>query len=534
MLYQNDIHQKNIHVTPLPVKAVPPPRKKGHWVRNLGLLALVVLLLGAGTAFASQLYSVGNQLQIRIGEQQPAQVDLRQSIAVSADVLGANVFPQEGTSSQDQTMNGFMSYSSAIVNGLQSAHIKLLRFPGGSWGEEHTYSLDQLNAFSTLLNEIHGDGMMQVQLTGPGAEPGNMPTRASQAGLVVDYMNNQHSRQRTGKYTHATFHPVALWTVGNEPDLLINPDTGQKYTADEYANAFIQFSLAMHQSDPSIKVFGPEISQFYGVGAGPRDASGKLWMEEFLLRVSNYERAHPTLRFHILDGVSFHLYQFDNAQEASAQLLSSPDEWAYLLPPLRQLIRQDFDRDIPVAVTEVNTNPNNAVPQRALAAVWWADTLGRLMSQQVQYAAFFSAEGVDTPYPLFLTKGLQETPMLRAMQLFAHLQQNYVPVEVERDPVSTYVTTDGSRQTVSLLFVNKSALRQQALVSPQQTLLPTSTWPTLTINLAPYSIVEITMQRNGGAEAYNFVTPAHSDTTPEISQTSCGQGNATQSGEAVC
>lgn len=497
-------------------------------------LALIVLVLGTGTAFVSQLYSAGDQIQVRIGEQQPAMVDLRQSIPVNADVLGANVFPQVGTSSQDMAMSGFMSYAPAIVNGLQSAHVKLLRFPGGNWGEEHSYSLDQLNAFSTLLNEIHGDGMIQAQLTGPGAEPGSMATRASSAGLIVNYMNNKDSSQRTGKNEHAPFHPVALWTVGNEPDLLINPDTRQKYTADDYAQAFIQFSLAMHQSDPSIKVFGPEISQFDGVGAGPRDANGTLWMEEFLLRVSNYERAHPNLHFHLLDGVSFHMYPFNNAQQMSAQLLSNADEWDYLLPPLRQLIRQDFGRAIPIAVTEVNTNPNSAVPQRALAAVWWADTLGRLMSQQVQDVAFFSAEGVDTPYPLFLKEGLQETPMLRAMQLVAHLQRNYVPVAVEREPVSTYVTTDNTRQTVSLLFVNKSAVSQQALVSPQQTFLVGASWPSLTINLAPYSIIEITMQRNGGAEGYSFATPNQSNATPAINQTLCGQGNVNQSDSVVC
>ncbi len=156
------------------------------------------------------------------------------------------------------------------------------------------------------------------------------------------------------------------------------------------------------------------------------------------------------------------------------------------------------------------------------------------MSQQVQDVAFFSTEGVDTPYPLFLKEGLQETPMLRAMQLFAHLQQNYVPVAVERTPVSTYVTIDNSRQTVSLLFINKSAVSQQALVGPQQNLLPITAWPALTINLAPYSIVEITMQRNSGAEAYSFVTANQSATTPAISQTQCGQRNINQNNEVVC
>lgn len=511
----------------------PKPKKKSHWLRNLALLALLVLLLAGGVGIAAQAYTASNEFQVRIGNQQLALVDLRESVPVSADLLGANVFPEEGTSSQDESLNGFMSYNAAITNGLQSAHIKLLRFPGGTWGEQHTYSYQQLNDFAALLNSIHGDGMIQAQLTGPGAQSDSLATRASQAGLVVDYMNNRHSSQRAGKNASAPFHPVVLWTVGNEPDLLANPDTAQMYTANQYADAFIQFSLAMHQVDPAIRVFGPEISQFYGVGVGPRDATGALWMETFLSKVSNYERAHPALRFHLLDGVSFHLYPFNDASQASALLLSSTDEWDYLLPPLRQLIRQDFGRDIPIAVTEVNTNPNSAVPTRGQAALWWADTLGRLMSQQIQDVAFFSAEGVDTPYPLFTKAALRETPMLRAMQLFAHLQQNYVLVQVAREPVSMYATTDTARQTVSLLFINKSASSQSAQVNAQPALLPIGAWPQMTINLAPYSIVVLTLHRDGSAVAYSFVASGNSSATPAIIQTQCGQQSTTAS-SALC
>ena len=185
-------------------------------------------------------------------------------------------------------------------------------------------------------------------------------------------------------------------------------------------------------------------------------------MDGFLKGVSTYERQHPELHFPLLDGVSLHRYQFNNASHATTQLLNSTSEWQRTLPALHQLIRQDFQRDMPVAITEVNTNPNQQVPARNLAAVWWADTLGQLMSQQVEYVAFFSAEGVDTPYPLFSTNGLQETPMLRVMQLFAHLQRNLVPLQTQSQAVSVYATQDEKGQTVSLLFINKSDSPQQA------------------------------------------------------------------------
>ncbi len=74
---------------------------------------------------------------------------------------------------------------------------------------------------------------------------------------------------------------------------------------------------------------------------------------------------HPELPYHLLDGVSFHRYQFNDASQSPSMLMSSPDEWNYLLPPLRALIQRDFGRDIPIGVTEINTNPKNLVPSPA-------------------------------------------------------------------------------------------------------------------------------------------------------------------------
>ena len=68
----------------------------------------------------------------------------------------------------------------------------------------------------------------------------------------------------------------------------------------------------------------------------------------FLKGVGGYERANHVI---LLDGVSFHRYQFADARQAPDILMSSPGEWDYLLPSLHQLIRQDLGRDLPIAVT---------------------------------------------------------------------------------------------------------------------------------------------------------------------------------------
>ena len=487
---------------------------------TIAVLALVVVRIGA--VFTS----TDDQLLVQVGNQAIAPVDLRQSIPVSPYLFGANVFPASGTTSIDH-QSGFMSYGPQVVDGLRSADVKLLRFPGGSWGEEHLLSLDQLDAFSSLLSRTGAQGMIQARLSGTTNNTvglANQTDRAHLAGRWVDYMNNIHSDLRTGVHARALVYPVRLWTVGNEPDLTINTETGKPYTVDQYVKAFIEFSIQMHQNDPRIQVFGPEISRFGGLGAGPQDASGHLWMETFLAGVGDYEKANPGLGYHLLDGVSFHFYPEVNARDASTGLMTNAEQWSYLLEPLRHLIRQTLDRDAPLAVTEINSFATINAPPAGLSALWWADTLGMLMNQQVNYLAFFAAQGVDSPYPLFRGKQVDQTVMLRVLQLYAHLQPNLIPLASQRNPVSIYATQSDSHQDVSLLFINKANVAQLAQVRGQNQFLGISSWAKLDVSLAPYSITLVAVHHRAGADAFSFYPLKASDNNlPPLTHTVCGQ-----------
>ncbi len=531
---------KRIHLPAQPAlpTRLSPPRVKRHRILRLMSLILLIALLFALVRLISSVSATDDQLLVRLGDQGTATVDLRQSLPISPYLFGANVFPELYTSSADQS-SGFMSYDPSITSALRNAQLNLLRFPGGGWGEQHLLSYDQLNAFSVLLSQIGAQGMIQARLSGPiGNFPLNLASltaRADLAGSWVDYMNNLHSQQRTGTYAHAPFHPIKFWTVGNEPDQLMNPDTGKPFTVAAYTQAFIQFSLAMHQNDPAIQVFGPEISQFYGVGDGPTDARGQLWMDSFLKGVGAYEQAHPELKFHLLDGVSFHSYPLLDASKAPAVLLSSAAQWTYLLPPLRQLIWQDLGRDAPIAVTEINTNPTANVPTPGIAALWWADTLGTLMEQHVAYTAFFSAEGVDTPYPLFSSDGLHQTAMLRVLQVFSHLQDNLIPVTIQRDPVSLYATQDETHQAVSLLLVNTSPVVQLAQVTAQNQFFGNSPWHDVDLSLSGYSLILVTLHWNGGAEAYSYDVPTLTQSAVgPLTSSVCGKASDVLAQDTPC
>ena len=470
-------------------------RRSSRW--KLLLLLLAGVLIVVTVLIAASLQRAGTTLSVQVANQAAQQIDLTQSLAISPDLLGSNVFPEEGTTSKDQTGQGFMRYDPQVIQGLQSAGIKLLRFPGGNWGEEHTPSVAQLNAFSQLLQQVGAEGFMQAQLSDPlDSTPVDLATRATRAALLVDYMNNSQSIQRTGANAQAPFHPIKYWSVGNEPDLLLNQDTGQRYTVAEYTQAFIAYSLAMHQKDPTIKVFGPEISQYTGTG------TSQLWMQGFLQGVSAYENTHD-LPFHLLDGVSFHFYPFSNTEQNANTVLGNPQQWDTLVPALRQMIQQTTGEDLPIAITEINTTPGQGGPPANLSALWWAETLGKLMSNQVNYVAFFSTEGVDSPLPLFLQDGLSQTAMLRTMQLFAKLQSNLVPIQSVPGPVSIYATQDSGQTTTSLLFLNQTK-QSQAIGVHSTSMLPFNAWQSAQLTLPAYGMVVLVLHHGGSPEAFVF------------------------------
>ncbi|MBE3560421.1 MAG: hypothetical protein IMW89_14530 [Ktedonobacteraceae bacterium] len=481
--------------------------------RTFLLLLLAGIVITASLLVAADFQKSGSTLQVQVGNQQAALLDLNQGVSISPYLLGSNAFPKAGSRAKDPQGRGFMNYSDQVQQGLRSASVKLLRYPGGNWGEEHTLSAEQLNDFSNLLNQVGAEGMLQAQLSDPlDVTPVPLQKRATRAALLVDYMNNSKSIQRIG--TNIPFHRIAYWTVGNEPDLLTNPDTRQKYTASEYADAFITYSLAMHEKDPTIKIFGPEISHYQGPNS-LKDRQGKPWMETFLQTIAQYERTH-NLSFHLIDGVSFHYYPLGNTGGNTNTLANDPAQWSTSLPPLRQFIRQQFGRDIPLAITEINANSGGPLPAQASSTLWWADTLGKLMSNWVEYVTFFSTEGVNNPYPLFTGKDLKETAMLRVMQLFARLQPRFIPAQDSSGPVSIYATRDNNQNIVSLLLINKTTQAQHIRVQAGS-IIPFGQWHNADLTLQGQTIAMLTLHRNGRNEALGFSTiPDTQQPVPDI------------------
>jgi hypothetical protein len=125
--------------------------------------------------------------------------------------------------------------------------------------------------------------------------------------------------------------------------------------------------------------------------------------------------------------------------------------------------------------------------------------------------------------------------MFRVMELFSHLSHDLIPLEVERDPMSTYATQDAKHQSVSLLFVNKAATGQFVQIASNKNLFGASPWHNLNVNIPGYSIVVLTLHRNAGAEAYSFAVPTDNDAnTAPIIHTVCGTQTNTAVNATIC
>jgi hypothetical protein len=69
-------------------------------------------------------------------------------------------------------------------------------------------------------------------------------------------------------------------------------------------------------------------------------------------------------------------------------LRENPHKWLGEMDYLRKVIRETIGRDLPIAITEVNSDPSSAQLQDASPdsfynAIWYADVLGQMMNADV-------------------------------------------------------------------------------------------------------------------------------------------------------
>lgn len=314
------------------------------------------------------------------------------------------------------------------------AELTWLRFPGGNWGDLNNITHLQIDQFMEFANLLDAEPTISVRVRGGSPE---------QSAELVRYVNIEKE------------YGVRYWMIGNEPNLYEQAEYGtEHYNADWRAHA-----EAMRAVDPDILLMGPELSQYPGTADGnPTDFAGRDWMREFL-----------TANGDMVDVVSFHRYPYPVSMMAPhatiPELRANTAEWERIIPYVRGEITDLTGREIPVAVTEINShwrnsNGGEATPDSHYNAIWWSDVLGRMIRQRVHMVSYFllTSSGSVGTYGMF--SNTEARPTYYVYQMYKRFGSELVYAATESNDVTIYAARreDGA---LTLMVINLSDIDQE-------------------------------------------------------------------------
>lgn len=307
-----------------------------------------------------------------------------------------------------------------------------IRFPGGNWGDQNTMTPLEMENAAILAEMLGAELSISVRLRGGTPEKAAELVKVAnqELGLIVRY-----------------------WSIGNEPELYGDYDTVR------YNQEWRAIAEAMLEVDPDIILIGPDVTQFTGDPATePRDEHGLYWIDEFLKQNGD-----------LVDIVSIHRYPFPSSLASSEttreQLYQSANEWETIIPALRSKILEHTGKELPVAVTEVNSHWTNvsgqeASPDSFANAIWWTDVLSQLIMQDVEVVTYFSLQSNANigSYGLFERYGIR--PTYYVYQIFKGMGHTRVYAN-SNDAGVTLLASQCDDGDVAILLVNRTAESKQ-------------------------------------------------------------------------
>ena len=283
----------------------------------------------------------------------------------------------------------------------EQAGFTILRFPGGAWTDSTDIKPFQIDQFIAFCKQVGAVPMISVRLLGGSPET---------AAELVRYANIEKQ------------YGVLYWSIGNEPNIYTQlKQADYDYNIDNLNREWRPIAEAMKQADPTIQLLGPELSQWNkDYDSTPKDSSGRDWMTEFL-----------KVNGDLIDVVSVHRYpRHSPSNPVTVQSLrDNTREWAAEIRYLRDLTREITGRELPIAITELNSDPSNAQlkeasPDSLYNAIWYADVLGQLMNADVFMVNQWVISQRSTGLGLF--KGSEVQPTFYVFPLYKNFGANQV------------------------------------------------------------------------------------------------------------
>src|SRR5215211_5007202 len=305
----------------------------------------------------------------------------------------------------------------AFMPEYQKIGVKLLRFPPGQAGDQEPVSQELIADSAKVVKAVGGDMVVEVQLHSGTPE---------QAAGSVRYANVEKK------------YGARFWEVGNEPDLYPKRVGDPDFSPAWYSQRFRAYAQAMKAEDPSIKLFGPVLSN-------------KLdeWMRPFISECGD-----------IADGLSWHFYGGDDKQSEAA-LLASTANFDQQVAKVRgwwqdpAINPKGHARQVPLLISEygasyVSNSPKNLTTPAA--TVWTADMLGHLVTQRIDLAAYFSLWGLSF-HGVWDNRG-KIRPVYSTFLLFNQFGDRLLAAKSDQPLLPAYAALrpDGA---LSLMIVNK-------------------------------------------------------------------------------
>ncbi len=325
------------------------------------------------------------------------------------------------------------------VDMLETAYnskITVVRWPGGEWGDKNDVQPYQLDFFvQSVLQPMGAEALICVRM--PGGTP-------EQAAELVRYANLEKG------------YGIKYWSIGNEPTLYAGW-LDETYDTVWYNQEWRKFAEAMKAVDPEIVLVGPDLHQFTpNFDANPKDPNGKDWMTEFL-------QANGDL----VDVVSFHRYPFPKSMASPPatipELRENLPEWDEIVIYLRGLILETTGREIPISIGEVSSHYSKAIqgeatPDSHFQAIWWADVLGRLITQDVMMVNHWMLATRSAQGGWGLVGPGEIRPSYYVYQMYAHLGNQQVYASSDDPNLRIYAAlADTGDLTILLINLGDAA-----------------------------------------------------------------------------
>jgi hypothetical protein len=326
----------------------------------------------------------------------------------------------------------------------EEARLTVLRFPGGNWGDLNDIESWQLDQFVAFARQIDAQANIHVRLR---------DGTARQAADLVRLANVEKN------------YGVRYWTIGNEPNLF-----GDGYDVARFNQEWREWAVAMQAVDPSIQFIGPEVNQFFASPTDDYQRELVNWVVEFL-------KANGDM----VDVVSFHRYPFPKSINAGPPTLdemrTNSREWDSLIPALRALVREHAGRDLPIAVTEANsswaaTSGGETTLDSHYNAIWWGDSLGRMIRQGVFMVNQYGITG-----EFGLMGNYEVLPIYNVYLMYRRFGDTLLYAASDDPDVSIFAARDQSG-AVTLMIVNlaSSEARLPLTVDNFTPAAPAETW----------------------------------------------------------